>query len=104
MYFAADDSLAYRGSKAYMWVYFHYFDQGPGTLRIQYDSLTVPIQGWSFGCADWNPDLEGVRREITDADFGNRQNGGADFRITASTPYAYHVDWHTSGCPASVCR
>ena len=92
MYFAADDSLAYRGSKAYMWVYFHYFDQGPGTLRIQYDSLTDPYKDGPSVALTGTQTWKVYAAEITDAYFGNRQNGGADFRITASTPYAYHVD------------
>jgi hypothetical protein len=60
-----------------------YFDNTPGAaLRLQYDSLTNaytdhPTLVTTVGNGGW----KNVRWTLTNGFFGNRQNGGADFRI-----------------------
>ena len=83
-YFAIDDALSHAnasGQDATIEVEFH--DSSPGTrFVLQYDSLTASYDPHPVS---YNPPDGGgwrtVRWDITDGFFGNRQNGGADFRI-----------------------
>jgi hypothetical protein len=83
-YFAIDDALSHSnasGQAATIEVEFH--DSSPGTrLVLQYDSLDAAYKSHSVSYDP--PDLGGwrtVRWHLADGFFGNRQNGGADFRI-----------------------
>ena len=86
-YFAVDDGFAHRGSRPELYVTIDYFDTGSGSLRLQYDSDTGGDVSARYRNAG-RVMLEGTdawRRHtfhLTDVYFGNRQNLGADFRIT----------------------
>ncbi|MCP4655620.1 MAG: DUF362 domain-containing protein [bacterium] len=86
-YFAVDDGFAYRGSRPELYVTIDYFDTGSGSLRLQYDSDTGGEVSARYRNAG-RVMLEGTGSwrqhtfHLTDAYFGNRQNLGADFRIT----------------------
>jgi hypothetical protein len=83
-YFDIEDSLVFQnteGQEATIEVEF--YDNYPGTrLRLQYDSLTAiftqhpnvvnPADSGGWKTIRWN---------VSDGYFGNRQNGGSDFRI-----------------------
>jgi len=86
-YFGVADSYAYQGSKPDLYITIDYFDIGSGYLRLQYDSSdTTPFPNDIYkdggavqltGTHTWKTHVF----HVTDAYFGNRQNGGADFRI-----------------------
>ena len=82
LYMAVDDSFAVGGNHPYMFVAVEYYDQDPTfSMRLQYDaasnkyknSATISNKGWgSFRTYTF---------EISDANFNNLENGGADFRL-----------------------
>lgn len=99
MYFKVNDSYAYRGSKPDLYITIHYYDWGvdPGSLRLQYDStnggaykdggaIAVGIDFYNL----WKWKVKTFH--VTDAWFGNRQNGGADFRIAKTGGGLFFLD------------
>jgi len=87
-YFSVDDAFLYRAQGgSNLTVEVEYFDEaGSARLGLQYDGLSNVYQGHSktittTGASQWRT----VRFEIADGYFGNRQNNGADFRLTASS-------------------
>jgi hypothetical protein len=88
-YFGVSDSFAFQGSKPDVYIVVDYFDAGTGSLGLQYDSNTGSTlsafykSGGSValtGSGTWKEKVF----HVTDAYFGNRQNAGADFRISKS--------------------
>jgi hypothetical protein len=83
-YFDVDDNFSsYNASGADMTVEVEYYDAGGGvSFTLQYDGATNaytahPKVITTQGTGRWRT----VRFEIADAYFGNRENGGADFRV-----------------------
>src|SRR5207247_2776112 len=96
-YFGVNDSFAFQGSKPDLYVVVDYFDTGTGSLVLQYDSNTgntLPAfykDGGSVALTGSNTWKEKVFH-VTDAYFGNRQNAGADFRISKSGGGYFYLD------------
>jgi len=85
-YFDVDDLFACQGSRSDLYVLFDYYDGFPGTIWMSYDSSDP--NGWpsemyksvsapTTGTETWEQHFF----HVTDAYFGNRQNGGADLRF-----------------------
>ena len=58
-----------------------YFDQGAGSLNIQYDSIANPYAIANPIALQDSGAWQTARFYLDDAFFGNRQNSNADFRI-----------------------
>jgi regulation of enolase protein 1 (concanavalin A-like superfamily) len=87
MYFKVDDTVIMGASAgADVTVVVDYYDTGGGVdLALEYDSVSAPYKAhpkaFSVSSTDtWRT----ARFEISDAYFGNRQNGGADFRLRST--------------------
>lgn len=97
MYFSVSDTYAFQANKPEQYITIHYHDAGTGSLMLQYDSSTGDDvaakykDGGSVALTGRN-----VWRQktfhVTDACFGNRQNGGADFRIHHPLGQAFWLD------------
>lgn len=98
IYFNVDDSIAYNGSYTATFT-FQYYDQGTGSFELQYDSTNPnggPFSGaytsgivvQETGTNTWKT----VTYTVPDAHFANRENGGADFRLTnvSNDPFTLH--------------
>jgi PKD repeat protein len=93
MYFDVSDSYAFQGNQPEQYITIHYYDSGTGALRLQYDSTSA-----SYTDAG-DLTLEGLNVwkqhtwHLTDAYFGNRQNGPSDFRIMhLPTGVSFYLD------------
>ena len=90
-YFNVDDGFALAGNRPDVVVLVDYYDGGTGAITLQYDSSTAAYKN------DATVNLTGVntwkqaRFVLADAHFGNRQNGGADFRIHGGSN-VFHLD------------
>jgi len=98
MYYNVDDNYAYQGSRPEVYITLEYFDTGNESLTLQYDSSdTAPFpddmykSGGSIQLTDSNT-WKIHTYQVTDAYFGNRQNGGADFRIFGSLNNSFYLD------------
>ncbi|WP_052684530.1 GH92 family glycosyl hydrolase [Lentzea aerocolonigenes] len=82
LYFAVTDDLVPAGSAHAAAITVDYLDQGTGQWNVQYDSTGQPYQG----SASWTNTGTGTWQTATftlpDAGFSNRQNAGADFRLS----------------------
>ena len=92
VYFRVADSFLYQTSGGSdVTVEVEYYDEtGSVRLGLQYDGLSSAYQAHSksirtAGTGLWRK----VRFEIADAYFGNRQNSGADFRVTIGSGRAH---------------
>jgi hypothetical protein len=82
IYFSINDSIAYAGDYSATFKV-EYYDSGTGSFQVQYDdgtsnpykAATPNIQLTNSGT--WKT----ATVTATDAYFGNKQNGGADFRL-----------------------
>jgi hypothetical protein len=80
MYFNVDDGYLLGGNNAVS-ITVTYLDQGTGAWRLEYDSVDDPyavgftVQKQNTG--QWRT----VSHVLSNVHFGNRQNGGNDFRI-----------------------
>ncbi len=86
MYFDINDKVVYQGSEKDWYIQIDYYDSNGGSIGLEYDSddgNDVPSRYKSGGTVTigntnkW----KSYTFHVTDAYFGNRQNGGADFRI-----------------------
>jgi hypothetical protein len=93
MYFGVDDYFAYQGSRPGLYVTIDCYDAGAGALELQYDATdgTLYKTGGSVTLSGTNTWKQHTYH-VTDAYFGNRQNGGADFRIFGGTNNTFYVD------------
>jgi hypothetical protein len=82
MYFGVSDAWAYQGSKQDAYITFDYYDLGSGTLGLDYDSTSSSYQHVSGPALTSTGGFKQYTFHVTNAYFGNRENGGADFRIT----------------------
>ncbi len=88
-YFGVSDTFAFAGSTPDLYVVVDYFDTATGSLALEYDSSTGSTLPAFYkdgggvtlrGSNTWKQKIF----HLTDAYFGNRQNAGADFRISKS--------------------
>ena len=94
--FKVSDTFAYAGNNPEVYVGIDYFDEGTGSLTLQYDSpgATTPDKyksGGSVTLTDTNTWKHHVFH-VTDAYFGNRQNFDADFRIFGGADNTFYLD------------
>jgi hypothetical protein len=96
-YFDVADPFAFQGNQPDLSITMDYFDSGTATLSLQYDSDTggtLPAfynDGGSInltGTDAWKQHPF----QVTDAYFGNRQNGGADLRIFGGVGNTFYLD------------
>jgi len=94
-YFGID--RLYEGSEPQAWITIDYYDTGSGSLVLEYDSNTgddipaIDKNGGSISLTGSNTWKQHTFH-ITDAYFGDRQNMGADFRITRSETGPMYLD------------
>ncbi len=85
-YFTVCDGFAYQGNRPELYIALDYYDSSGGSISLDYDSNTgndIPAiykNGGSITLTGSNTWKNAVFH-VTDAYFGNRQNGGADFRF-----------------------
>jgi len=93
-YFNLDDTFAYATNGLSATVEIDYYDStNAGSFTLQYDGVSG-----AYETAEPPISLRGTglwltaRFNLTDAYFGNRENGGADFRIAAVANVTLYVD------------
>ncbi|MHC4671498.1 MAG: hypothetical protein ACYTBZ_03340 [Planctomycetota bacterium] len=97
-YFDASDQFAYQGNRPDLYMMIDYYDTGSGSLGMQYDSSDVapfPDDIYKNGgtvTLDESNEWKQHMFHVTDAYFGNRQNGGADFRIAKYGGGDFYLD------------
>ncbi|MDO8587570.1 MAG: carbohydrate-binding protein [Armatimonadota bacterium] len=92
MYFGVSDSYAYNGNRPSLSITFDYYDIGVNRLDLQYDSTTNAYQVVTGPTLTNTLTWKSYTFTVNDAYFGNRQNGGADFRIAVSGQQEWGVD------------
>ncbi|UCD27319.1 MAG: hypothetical protein JSV03_09305 [Planctomycetota bacterium] len=109
-YFTVTDEFAYNGNRPNTDITIDYYDTGSGNLDLQYDSsdpnwLPNPAYKQSSdsitltGTNTWKQHTF----HVTDAYFGNRQNGGSDFRIARPGTNTFYLDLiHATGPPCKA--
>jgi len=96
-YFGVSDSFAFQGNRPDVYIVVTYFDSGTGSLGLQYDSNTGSTiaafykSGGSVTLAGSDTWKQKVFH-VTDAYFGNRQNAGADLRISKAGGGFFYLD------------
>jgi hypothetical protein len=102
IYFDVDDVFAYAGDRPAVTIICDYYDGGSGPINLDYDSTSGPYTNVSTinraGINTWKQ----ARWTVTDAYFGNRQNNGADFRISGGTSNTFYVDTVAVDVPPRV--
>jgi len=86
IYFDVDSHFALNGNNPDPYIKIDYYDAGTSTLVLQYDASdgTIYKNGGSVTLTNTNTWKQHTFH-VTDAYFGNRQNGGADFRISGGS-------------------
>jgi len=92
MYFAVDDNFVYQGSQTELCVTIDYYDTGFGSLRLQYDATDAAYKNGAGTGLSWANTWKRQIYKVTDAYFGNRQNGGSDFRINKTLGGSFYID------------
>ena len=96
-YFDVDNLLVYQGNRPQLYITLDYYDTGTGSLTLQYDSNTgdgpsaIYKDGGSVTLTGTNTWRQHVYM-ISDAYFGNRQDGNADFRIFGGVGNTFYLD------------
>ncbi|MHC4443433.1 MAG: sulfatase family protein [Planctomycetota bacterium] len=92
MFYAIDDSYAFEGSLSDVYITVDYYDAGSGSFSLEYDAAAdIYKNGGSItltGTDTWQRHTF----HVTDAWFGNRQSGGADFRIAGVAVSPFYID------------
>jgi hypothetical protein len=93
MYFNVDDEFAFEGDRPIVAIDVDYYDLGSATLTLEYDSIGngayTSAGSFTLGNKDtWKQ----FTFYLNDAYFGNRQNNGADFRISAGVGTTFYLD------------
>jgi len=96
-YFDVNDLLVYEGNRSELYITLDYYDTGSGSLTLQYDSDTGsdPSAIYKEGGCVTLTGTDTWRQHvyvISDAYFGNRQTGNADFRIFGGTGHTFYLD------------
>jgi len=92
MYFDVSDGFAFEGRRPEAFITVDYFDAGTGTLTLQYDSLGSPFENGGSVALRGTNTWKSHTFHVTDAYFGNRQNGGADFRMSGGVNNTFYLD------------
>jgi len=92
MYFQIDDSYALEGNRPEVYVTCQYYDQGPGTIQLQYDgtgsAYTHAASVTLGGTNTW----QSYTWHVTDGYFGGRQNSSSDLRIYRSVGQTMYLN------------
>ena len=93
IHFNVVGAFAYRGDRPAIHITVDYFDNGPGDLRLEYDSFSSPFTTHPevaprTGSQVWKQKTW----TLADAFFGNGQNDGADFRIFPEGDGVFYLD------------
>ena len=92
MYFNVDDCYACQGSQPDLYITVSYFDTGSGSLSLEYDSSSNAYRSGGSIAMTTTATWRQYTFHVTDAYFGNRQTGGADFRISAGANTIFYLD------------
>ncbi|MDO8589494.1 MAG: sugar-binding protein [Armatimonadota bacterium] len=92
MYFTVTDGWAYQGSKQDVYITCDYYDIGTATLGLDYDSTSSSYQHVNGPTLGNTLTFKSYTFHVTNAYFGNRENGGADFRFTISSQQEWGID------------
>jgi hypothetical protein len=91
-YFNIGDSFAFQGNKPNLTFIIDYFDHDTGNFSLQYDASSTPYKiGPSINFTNTNT-WKTVTWSVNDAYAGNRQNGGADFRLAYFNGLDFYID------------
>ncbi len=89
LYFDVEDSLIFSGSSPEIWLTVDYYDtSATGIIELQYDSPGSTLSNWYQSAGSIS--VSNTRKwksktfHLNDAYFGNRENGGSDFRFYTS--------------------
>jgi len=90
MYFNVNDTFAFQGNRPAVAVNVDYYDGGTGSLTLEYDANTGEFykNGGSIALTNKNT-WKQFTFNLTNAYFGNRQNNGADFRLSLGSTTFY---------------
>jgi len=106
-YFDVSNIFANQGSQSDIYILLDYYDTDTGSLGLEYDADDGKLYK-NGGSVTLDNDNQWERHvyHITDAYFGNRQNGGADFRIAKYGGGVFYLDrvevWVESPLPAQA--
>lgn len=93
MYFDVDDCYAYQGSQPDVYITVSYYDSGSALLSLEYDASSSAYRnGGSVALTNTSTWQQHTFQVAADAYFGNRQSGGADFRISAGANTLFYLD------------
>jgi hypothetical protein len=93
MYFNVDDAFAFEGNRPIVAIDVDYYDLGSATLTLQYDSIGDGAYKSAGSVTLGNKDTwKQFTFYLDDAYFGNRQNNGADFRLSAGVGTTFYLD------------
>lgn len=92
MYFGVSDTWAYQGSKQDVYITCDYYDIGASVLGLDYDSTSGAYTSVSGPTLTNTLTWKTYTFHVTNAYFGNRQNGGADFRFWVSNQQEWGID------------
>ena len=103
-HFAVSDIVTFQGNQPELHITIRYYDTSAGSLSLQYDSSTgtgIAAEYRTSGHLTNTNDWLTFTYHVTDAYFGNRENGGADFRIARSSSGTFYLDTVTVSIPHS---
>jgi hypothetical protein len=93
MYFNVDDTFAFEGNRPTLAIDVDYYDLGSATFTLEYDSIGSGAYKSAGSVMLGNKNTWKQHTfSIDDAYFGNRQNNGADFRISAGVGTTFYLD------------
>jgi len=93
MYFRIDDAWAYQGNQTEVWITMEYFDSGTENFKLQYDATDGDHYKNSDTISRTNSNVwKTYTWHVTDAYFGNNQNGGSDFRFFGGGTEDFYID------------
>jgi hypothetical protein len=93
IYFDVDDKFAFAGNRTAVSIDVDYYDLGTGSITLQYDSTAGGAYKTAGSVTLGNKDTwKQATFTLTDAYFGNRQNNGADFRLSAGAGNTFYLD------------
>lgn len=106
IYFNVDDEFAFEGDRPIVAVSVDYYDLGTATLTLQYDSIGDDFDDRYESAGSVTLGNKDTWKQHTfyldDAYFGNRQNNGADFRLSAGVGTTFYLDLVQVNAPQSV--
>ena len=91
-YFGVSDNFAFQGNYSGLYIKVRYYDSGTGSLELRYDASDSPNKNGGTISLTGSNTWKQHTFQVTDAYFGNRQNGGADFSISGSAGNTFYLD------------